>query len=298
MELRHLRYFVAVAENLHFGQAARQLNISQPPLSSQIKNLEEEVEVQLLIRNNKEVRLTPAGKNFLTAAKNCIATLERDIAVTRRIAEGKQGSVSIGFSGTMSFHLVPEIVKNLNEHHPDIDIQLQQLTTHDQVASLLHGDIDVGFLVSPVLDDRIDTVAIVEEPFVACLPETHELAQAIEPLNLGKLSCDAWVMTPREAGHGYYDAVLALCNGHGFSPHVVQNAQEQQTLVALVAAEVGVALLPASAACIINERVVFKTINSDVKKINSMAWNPALLTDVGAFFVSYIRANFIGGTKT
>lgn len=293
MELRHLRYFVAVAEHLHFGRAAKQLNISQPPLSHQIKNLEEEIGVRLLLRNNKEVRLTPAGKHFLGAAKNCIATLDREITLTQRIAEGQHGRISIGFSGTMSFHLIPSIVKHLNRSHPGIDIRLQQLTTFDQVVGLLHGDLDVGFLVSPVRDTRIETVAVVEEPFVACLPRHHALAQASEPLNVQALCHDAWVMTPREAGHGYHDAVVSLCTERGFTPHVVQTAQEQQTLVALVAAEMGVTLLPASAACIKNDHVVFKAVDSTVRKVNSMAWNPARLTDVGAFFVNTVMAHFI-----
>lgn len=296
MELRHLRYYIIVAEQLHFGRAAKLLNISQPPLSNQIKNLEEEIGVQLLIRNNKEVRITPAGQHFLEAARTCIATLDKEIAFTQRIAQGKEGSISIGFSGTMSFHLIPSIVKDFKRSHPGIDIRLQQLTTHNQIVGLIHGTIDVGFLVSPVSDKRIDNITILEEHFVACLPKSHSLATTNQEVDVSKLSNENWVMTPREAGHGYYDAIMALCKEHGFKPNVIQTAQEQQTLVALVAAEMGVTLLPHSATYIKNDHVVYKSINSDVQKVSSMAWNSNLLTDTARFFIQYIESKINEGT--
>ncbi len=296
MELRHLRYYIVVAEQLHFGRAAKLLNISQPPLSNQIKNLEEEIGVQLLIRNNKEVRITPAGQHFLEAARKCIATLDKEIAFTQRIAQGKEGSISIGFSGTMSFHLIPSIVKDFKRSHPGIDIRLQQLTTHNQIVGLIHGTIDIGFLVSPIADKRIDNITILEEHFVACLPKSHSLATTNQEVDVSELSNENWVMTPREAGHGYYDAIMALCKNQGFKPNVIQTAQEQQTLVALVAAEMGVTLLPYSATYIKNDHVVYKAINSDVKKISSMAWNSNLLTDTARFFIQYIETKIHEGT--
>lgn len=296
MELRHLRYYIVVAEQLHFGRAAKLLNISQPPLSTQIKHLEEEIGVQLLIRNNKEVRITPAGQHFLEAAKNCITTLDKEIAFTQRIAQGKEGAISIGFSGTMSFHLIPSIVKDFKRSHPGIDIRLQQLTTHNQIVGLIHGTIDVGFLVAPVLDKRIDNITILEEHFVACLPKSHPLATCSQVIDVSKLCDENWVMTPREAGHGYYDAIMSLCKEQNFIPNVIQTAQEQQTLVALVAAEVGVTLLPHSATYIKNDHVVYKEINSDVKKVSAMAWNSSLLTDAARFFIQYIEEKINEGT--
>ncbi|WP_088700723.1 LysR family transcriptional regulator [Halomonas campaniensis] len=296
MELRHLRYYIVVAEQLHFGRAAKLLNISQPPISNQIKNLEEEIGVQLLIRNNKEVRITPAGQHFLEAARKCIATLDKEIAFTQRIAQGKEGSISIGFSGTMSFHLIPSVVKDFKRSHPGVDISLQQLTTHNQLIGLIHGTIDIGFLVSPIADKRIDNITILEERFVACLPKSHSLATTSQVVDVSELSDENWVMTPREAGHGYYDAIMALCKNQGFKPNVIQTAQEQQTLVALVAAEMGVTLLPYSATYIKNDHVVYKAINSDVKKISSMAWNSNLLTDTARFFIQYIETKIHEGT--
>lgn len=296
MELRHLRYYIVVAEQLHFGRAAKLLNISQPPLSNQIKHLEEEIGVQLLIRNNKEVRITPAGQHFLEAARNCITTLDKEIAFTQRIAQGKEGSISIGFSGTMSFHLIPSIVKDFKRSHPGIDIRLQQLTTHNQVVGLIHGTIDVGFLVAPVLDKRISNITILEEHFVACLPKSHPLATCSQVIDVSKLCDESWVMTPREAGHGYYDAIMSLCKEQDFVPNVIQTAQDQQTLVALVAAEMGVTLLPHSATYIKNEHVVYKEINSDIKKVSAMAWNSHLLTDTARFFIQYIEEKINEGT--
>lgn len=296
MELRHLRYYIVVAEQLHFGRASKLLNISQPPLSNQIKHLEEELGVQLLIRNNKEVRITPAGQHFLQAAKQCIANLDKEIEFTQRIAQGKEGSISIGFSGTMSFHLIPAIVKDFKKNHPGIDIRLQQLTTYNQIVGLIHGTIDVGFLVSPVSDKRIDNITILEERFVACLPKSHPLATTRHAVDVSQLCDENWVMTPRQAGHGYYDAVISLCKDQGFMPNVIQTAQEQQTLVALVAAEIGVTLLPHSATYIKNDHVVYKEINSNVKKVSSMAWNANLLTDTARFFIKYIEESIQKGT--
>ncbi|OHV12802.1 LysR substrate-binding domain-containing protein [Kushneria phosphatilytica] len=296
MELRHLRYYIVVAEQLHFGRAARLLNISQPPLSNQIKNLEEEIGVQLLVRNNKEVRITPAGQYFLEAARKCIAALDKEIEFTQRIAQGKEGTVSIGFSGTMSFHVLPSIVKDFKKNHPGIDIRLQQLTTYNQIVGLIHGTIDIGFLVSPVSDQRIDSITILEERFVACLPKNHPLATGCQVIDVSRLGNENWVMTPREAGHGYYDAILTLCKEHGFKPNVIQTAQEQQTLVALVAAEMGVTLLPQSATYIKNDHVVYKEIDSNMKKISSMAWNPGLLTDTARLFIHHVEERMQKGT--
>ena len=296
MELRHLRYFIVVAEQLHFGRAAKLLNISQPPLSNQIKHLEEEMGVQLLIRNNKEVKITPAGQHFLEAARACISNLDKEIEFTQRIAQGKEGAISIGFSGTMSFHLIPTIVKDFKRHHPGVDIRLQQLTTYDQIVGLIHGTIDIGFLVSPVADKRIESLVILEERFIACLPKNHHLADTDHVIDVSVLCDENWVMTPRSAGHGYYDAIMSLCKDHGFMPNVIQTAQEQQTLVALVAAEMGITLLPHSAKYIKNEHVVYKDISSDIKKISSMAWNPNLLTDTAGFFIQYIKQGLKAGT--
>ncbi|WP_280569737.1 LysR family transcriptional regulator [Chromohalobacter sp. 296-RDG] len=296
MELRHLRYFIVVAEQLHFGRAAKLLNISQPPLSNQIKNLEEEMQVQLLIRNNKEVKVTPAGRQFLKAAKKCIADLDKEIALTQRIAQGKEGTLSIGFSGTLSFHLIPTLVKEFKRHYPGVDIHLQQLTTHDQLVGLIHKSIDVGFLVSPVADQRIAILEIFRERFVACLPKHHRLAQNTAVIDVAELCDEHWVLTPRGAGHGYYDAVTALCDAYGFVPKVIQTAQEQQTLVALVAADMGVTVLPHSAQEIKNDQVVYKEIDTDIRKISSMAWNPEHLTDTARHFVRYIETSLNEGT--
>ncbi|MCB8887897.1 LysR family transcriptional regulator [Vreelandella malpeensis] len=296
MELRHLRYFIVVAEQLHFGRAAKLLNISQPPLSNQIKNLEEEMQVQLLVRNNKEVRLTPAGRHFLKAAKKCIADLDKEIALTQRIAQGKEGTLSIGFSGTLSFHLIPTLVKEFKRHHPGVDIHLQQLTTQDQLVGLIHESLDVGFLVSPVADPRIALLDIFEERFVACLPKHHRLARQTSLIDAAELRDEHWVLTPRSAGHGYYDAVIALCDASGFTPHVVQTAQEQQTLVALVAADMGVTVLPYSAQAIKNDHVVYKEIDADIRKVSAMAWNPDHLTDTARHFIRYIETGLNEGT--
>jgi len=295
MELRHLRYFIVVAEQLHFGRAAKLLNISQPPLSNQIKKLEEEINVQLLIRNNKEVRITSAGKHFLEAAKRCISNLDKEIEFTQRIAHGKEGTISIGFSGTMSFHLIPTIVKDFKQHNPGIDIRLQQLTTYDQLVGLIHGTIDIGFLVSPVTDKKIYSIDILEERFVVCLPKGHHLADVGQVIDVSKLYDENWVMTPRGAGHGYFDAIISLCKEHGFMPNIIQTAQEQQTLVALVAADIGITLLPCSAKYIKNDHVVYKEIKSNIKKVSSMAWNPNLLSDTAHFFIQYIKKSLDEG---
>lgn len=273
MELRHLKYFISVAQHLNFSEAAKQLNISQPPLSRQIQQLEEELSVKLLTRTNRHVELTEAGTHFLESAKRTLNLIDYDILTAQKIHEGETGVLTIGFGGSVVFDLLPKVIKRVRAHYPNLQLNLRQLTTTEQITSLLNGTIDVGILVPPVDNQKINTIPIREEAFVVCVPNRHPLSTCTSPIAMKEFTDENIIMTPKEAGKGYYDAVLSLCRQGGFFPKITQTAQEQQTLVSLVAAELGVAFVPESTKLISHKNVKYLSLQEKQRKISAVAWN-------------------------
>ncbi|MFD1446801.1 LysR family transcriptional regulator [Oceanobacillus profundus] len=290
MELRHLRYFVAVAKHLHFNEAALELNISQPPLSKQIKQLEDELGVILLWRTNRKVELTEAGEYFFNAANRILKLVEKEINVTKEIACGEIGSLTIGFGGSVVYDLLPNIIKQMNEIYPNIKLEVRQLTTSDQVRLLQEGTIDVGFLVPPINEDDITNLPIREEPFVACVPLNHRLSQSQHPVEVMEFERDRVIMTPEKSGKGYYDSIIALCRNAGFYPNITQTAQEQQTIVSLVASEIGIAFVPKTTERIVHENVKYLPLKQQHKKITALAWHKDNHKPVIGLFVDLIKS--------
>lgn len=272
MELRHLRYFIAVAEELHFSKAAERLNISQPPLSYQIAQLEEKVGAKLLNRTKRAVELTEAGKYFLENTYHLFNMLERTCEETRRIAQGEAGRLIIGFSGSWSSKLL-KFLRYYRSKYPNIKVLLQQSSTSDQVESLHKKQIDVGILAPPIDSTLLNLCTIHRVPFYAALPLAHPLAQKKSPLSLSELKDEPFIMSPRKIGPGYYDTIISMCHQAGFSPHIIQEAEGVFTILTLVSAEIGVSIVSKLALEHPKEGVVFRELKDNSIMMNlSLTW--------------------------
>ncbi len=260
MELRHLRYFVAVATELHFGKAAKLLHISQPPLSMQIRALEDELGVSLFHRTRRQVSMTRAGKAFLQDARQILERAEQAIVTARRAARGEIGELVVGFISVADYNLLPPVLREFRRRYPLVTLSLRELTTDAQLAEFFEGRIDVGFLLPPVSEPSTESVAILREPLIAALPERHPLAHSNGSIPLASLSSEPFIMTPRHMGPGLHDDIVSFCHGAGFSPQVIQEAVQMQTVVSLVSAEMGVALIPESLQNLQRTGVVYKQL--------------------------------------
>lgn len=246
MELRHLRYFVTVAEELHFGRAAQKLHISQPPLSMQIRSLENELGVTLLNRTQRQVSLTQAGAALLGEARHILARVEQAVLMTRRAGRGEIGELAIGFISVADYNVLPVVLREFRRRFPLVKLTLRESTTDVQIRDLLAGRIDVGFMLPPINEASLESVAILREPLIAALPDKHPLARKPGKLALKKLKDAPFILFPRPNAPGLYDDVVSCCKAAGFSPRVEQEAIQMQTIVSLVSAGLGVALIPAS----------------------------------------------------
>ena len=244
VELRHLRYFVVVAEELHFGRAARRLKMAQPPLSQQISRLEALVGYPLFERKPR-VALTEPGRVLLAAARRTLLQVAHGIDATRRAGRGETGTITVGFAASTMLTALPEVFRVYRDRYPGVELRLREMSTSAQLEALKAGMIDVGFLREPAPEPSIVAEPIVKEPFVAVLPPEHPLRER-ERLPPEALAEEPFVLFPRSVAPTLYDQVIARCHAAGFHPRQVQEAQEWLTIVSLVDAGLGVSLVPAS----------------------------------------------------
>jgi len=267
MELRHLRYFVAVAEECHFGRAAERLHIAQPPLSQQIKQLEHDLGVQLLVRSTRKVELTPAGLRYLDRARAILASVDSAGDEAARVASGELGRLGIGFTGSATYELLPRLARALREDFPGIDLDLRgEMLTPAQIEALLEKTIDLGFLRPPVRARDLDVRVLRREPLIAVLPEGHGLASK-SSVKLRELRDEPFVCYPSHHRSVVYDAVLDACQRVGFRPSEVLEVAETSTLVAFVAAGMGVALVPASVQHLKITGAEYRPLSGDTEEV-------------------------------
>ncbi|MGJ5813999.1 LysR substrate-binding domain-containing protein [Paludibaculum fermentans] len=245
MELKQLASFVAVADRLSFVRAAEALHLSQPALSAQIHQLEQDLGVRLLERNRRVVKLTDAGAVFLLEARDLLARAQAAGDRARKAAQGEIGRLRIAFVFSAALEVVPQIVADFRNQHPGVRLDLVNLRTVNQVQGLLDGSLDIGFLRLPTTHPQLNITIIHSEPFAAILPPGHRLA-AEAHFALEMLRDEAFVSYGREWAPGYFDATMRMCAQAGFSPHVVQETSEMYTAIALTAVGVGVAIVPRS----------------------------------------------------
>ena len=246
MELRHLRYFVALAEELHFGRAARRLHLSQPPLSMQIKALEGEIGTELLTRTRRRVELTTAGTMFLREAREILTRVEQATAAARRAGRGEIGELAVGFVTIADYNVLPRVLSEFRAQHPEVRLNLREATTDMQLRDLAEQRIDIGFVLAPIAEEGLVTQPLLSEPLVAALPQAHPLARGRAALSLARLADLPFILFPRHMAPGLYDDIVGFCRRAGFIPRVEQEAVQMQTIISLVSAGLGVALIPAS----------------------------------------------------
>jgi DNA-binding transcriptional LysR family regulator len=248
MELRHLRYFIAVAEELHFGRAAQVLGISQPPLSQQIQALEQEVGARLFERTNRRVELSEAGRLFLEEARLVLAQVDKAADVARRAQLGELGELKIGFTSSAPFSsTIPQAIFAFRQRFPSVHLNLREMSSTRVADALVDESIQVGIMRPLPLPDSLTVVELMREPLVAVLSSKHPLvAGSEEGLFLSALALEPFVFFPRSYGSGLYTQLLSLARDAGFSPHFAQEAGEAMTIIGLVAAGLGVSVLPAS----------------------------------------------------
>jgi DNA-binding transcriptional LysR family regulator len=265
MELRHLRYFVAVAEELHFTRAAERLGIKQPPLSLQIRQLEHEMGAPLFHRLTRGVELTEAGALLLVEARQILDHVQRAKASVQSRARGETGRIHLGFAGATYFQpLVPTVIRAYREHYPRVVLSPEQSNTPQLVAGLRSGEIDIAFVRPPISDaEGLAIEPLVEEPMLIVLPASHPQAGNCS-MPLEALARESLILFPRAIGPGLYDAVIASCQRAGFSPKLGQEAPQISSIVHMVAAGFGVSIVPQSIKQIHAEGVVYMSIEGDV----------------------------------
>lgn len=292
MELRHLRYFIALAEELHFGRAAARLHITQPPLSRQLKELEKELEVILLARNNKVVKLTEPGRIFLGHARQLQELLDRAIKATRKAHRGELGTLTIGYLGGAAFHLLPNVLRHFRDNHPDVELALHGMLTSEQLEALSKGSIDVGIMrLRPTASlDEYKSELILREPFVVALPMEHRLARRRD-IHIRNLAQEKFVMLPATPGGGLYRQILELCLQAKFEPKIVQVAIETRSVVGLVGAGIGISIVPSSVQRMNISNVVYRRLRG-VRSYAEMVmvWRKDGETPVVAQFLRAVRA--------
>ena len=269
MELRHLRYVIAVAEELHFGRAAARLNMSQPPLSQQIRQLEEEIGTRLFRRTNRLVRLTEAGEAFVREARQIIAHADHAAKIAVRASKGEIGQLTVAtVTSTESgfFKVVVDILRAFASRYPNVRLVLRSLNPDQQVHALREGRIQVGFLTLPVEDEELEIEWVRGEPLMLALPERHPLA-AKPTVPLRTLATEPHIMFSRTMFPGYYDLVVSSCRNAGFSLNIVHEADAIYTVLALVAAGLGVSLLPASIRETPRHGIVFRNVRGPMPHI-------------------------------
>ena len=258
MDLRHLRYFAAVAEERHFGRAARRLRIAQPPLSRQIQALEHELGFALFERSSRHVTLTPAGDALYAQVHRVFDAVDVAVGDARRAAAGKSGRIVVGYPSSVAFTGLVALLRAFRARSPDVDVVLRELPPQEQLEALLDGRLDVGFIRAPLDQPELASRVVRRETLVVALPEDHPLARRTQ-IDLASLAREPFVVFPRARGPAFFDMLMRLCHDAGFTPRIVQEAP-QLDLVSLVAAGFGVAILPSSVRAARRPGVVFRAI--------------------------------------
>ena len=261
MELRHLRYFVAVAEELNFTRAAGRLHISQPPLSQQIRQFEDEIGVRLLDRTGRRVKLTQAGEAVLTEARNTLSQANRIPAIAQRTSQGLGGTLRVGFSSAAAHTILPRVVRSFRSRAPEVKLQLHEMSTEHQIEKLRDASIDIGFVRLPLESPDASLVVkpIFREPLILAMLRGHALSRR-RLISTRDLANVPFIRFPRNVAPGLYDQIDRICFRMGFKPNVVQEALEIQTTISLVAAGIGVAIVPESVRNLGYRQIVYRQL--------------------------------------
>lgn len=284
MDLRRLRYFVAVAEELHFGRAAQCMHVVQSAISHQVKLLEEELGFQLLERTRHQVRLTVPGAVFLPEARELLRRAEEAVRRTRASAQGSVGRLAIGFVDNILWSMLPPMLRDFRTALPHVELALHPLDRAGQIEALRASAIDIGIMPSPSPRHSLATVTLASARLVAAVPSNHALA-AVTTLSLADFAEQPFVLFPRTMNSRLLDIILACCAEAGFAPRVAQEANHLHTLLALVSAGLGVTVVPHWVATVPQPGVTYLTVDDLHARYELLAaWNNDIANPVVATF--------------
>ncbi|MEO3763460.1 LysR family transcriptional regulator [Streptomyces sp. B8F3] len=259
VDLRQMRYFIAVAEELHFGRAAARLHMAQPPLSRQIRLLEGAVGARLLDRSRRSVALTAAGRVFLAEARATVRQADRAVELTRRAARGETGQLAVAFIDAAIYSVIPPVVRRFSQVRPGVELSVTELRIPDQIREVAEGRLHAGFVHPPVSDPRLAVETVFTEELAVALPGGHPLAGRSR-VDLAELAGTPLVQFPREINPPLFDDIVALCRAAGYTPPSLREASPKQTVIGLVAAGLGASLLPASLENLRRDGVVYRPL--------------------------------------
>ncbi|HEX2567332.1 MAG TPA: LysR family transcriptional regulator [Burkholderiales bacterium] len=290
-ELWQLRYFIALAERLHFGRAAEALHISQPPLSRAIRGLEARLGVALFARTRRRVELTAEGARLLEEARRVLAQLEHGVQAVRSMASGEEGRLRIGFVSLADYGVLPGLLKAYKAARPRVRLALREMLSPEQAAALASGELDFGLLLPPVAEAAVlEHLVVQRERFVAALPARHRLARGRGKLPVSALAGEPLVMVPREIAPGLYAIVAGLAARGGISLNVAQEAIQMQTVVSLVSSGLGAAIVPASVANLGRRGVAYRELADPHQRLDVwLAWRRGTLSAAQREFIAQAR---------
>ena len=290
MELRHLRYFATLAETLNFARAAARLSISQPPLSRQIRDLEERLGVKLFDRDTRGVRLTPAGAALLPFARRLLLDADAFAEGACHVARGDVGAVRVGFISIVAYSVLPRVLPGFRRAHPGIRLHLREATSDVQVAALHAGELDVAIVLAPLSEPGLQMTPLLAEPLIAALPARRRWPRRIA---LRVLEQEPFVLFPREAGVPLHDLIVGACRAAGYVPRVEQEAIQMATIVSLVAAGMGVALVPDSLRNMRRAGVVYRPLAEAAPRATiGLAWRARETSRAVATFANAVTGAY------
>jgi DNA-binding transcriptional LysR family regulator len=287
MELRHLRYFVTLAEELHFGRAAQRLHIQQPPLSRQIQLLEAELGFPLFERSRRRVELTPAGNALLGRVRQVFEALDAAVHDARSASEGESGRLIVGYPSSLAYSGLTELLRAFRTRYPGVELSLRELSPGEQIDALKAGALDVGFVRSSLDDPALGAELVRREALMVVLPDDHPLV-AQRSISLSALKHEPFVLFPRARGPAFFDQLMGLCHAAGFTPRIVQEAP-QLDIISMVAAGFGVSIMPSSMRNFRRPGLSFRAIVGAPQVELSIVWRHQNLSPALHKFLDLVR---------
>ncbi len=292
MELRHLRYFCAVAEHRSFTTAARQLNVSQSGVSGQVRDLEDEIGVSLFRRNQREVTLTPEGSVFLHEAREILIRADRAVELALRSSRGMSGTLTVGLCGPATAAFLPKLIRKFRNEFPGVTVALRELNTSEQIEALLNGQIDIAFTRGISAESRalLSHELFVREPLVVALPKGHPLGSE-QTVALNRLAKDRLILYFREGAPEVFDLIVAMCKRAKFSPRIGDTPRSWQSILTMVEAGEGVAIVPSAVQYLRADDVIFRPLMDKRCKVDAIiAWRRNESSTVMDSFLALLRA--------
>lgn len=295
LELRQLRYFVAVAEENHFGRAAARLHMTQPPLSQTIQSIESALGVALFARSGRGITLTPAGQALLPEARRILQQAGALPDLVQRAASGEAGLLSLSFVSTADYSVLPPLLREFRERHPQVRIDLREATTDIQLDDLMHSRIDAGLIIPPLQDkERAELIyrTVLSEPLVLAIPQDMKRLRGNDPVSLRSIADMPLIIFPRRIAPAFHDAILGCFRDAGLTPRIGQEAIQMQTIVGLVSAGMGLALVPQSVSNLKRPGVRYKLLHGKTPMVETgLAWRRDNISPVLHRFLELLGKN-------